>query len=60
VPGEGSVGVRGMQNLVKFLLAFEGQCGIYLGRPDGMDGQRLTQLMLTTMNACHPAPSPCS
>jgi hypothetical protein len=36
-PGEGSVGVRDMQNLVKFLSAFEGQCGVYLGGPDGMD-----------------------
>jgi hypothetical protein len=27
-PGEGSVGVRDTQNLVKFLLAFEEQCKI--------------------------------
>ena len=36
-PGEGSVGVRDTQNLVKFLSAFEGSCGVYLGGPDGMD-----------------------
>ena len=36
-PGEGSVGVRDTQNLVKFLSAFEGSCGVYLGGPDDMD-----------------------
>jgi hypothetical protein len=45
-----------MQNLVKSLLAFEEQCGIYLGRPDGMESRRLTQLTPTMMNARHPAP----
>jgi hypothetical protein len=59
-PGEGSVSMRDMQNLVKFMSAFEEQCGIYLGGPDGVDRQRLTQPMLTTMNGRHPAPTPCS
>ena len=36
-PGEGSVGARDTQNLVKFLSAFEGSCGVYLGGPDDMD-----------------------
>jgi len=36
-PGEGSVGVRDTQNLVKFLSAFEGSCGVYLGGPDDVD-----------------------
>jgi hypothetical protein len=51
--------MRDTQNLVKFLSAFEGQCGIYLGGPDGMDSRRLTQLTLMTMNACNPAPPLC-
>jgi hypothetical protein len=38
-PGEGRVGVRDTQNLVKFLSAFEEQCRIYLGGPDGMDSR---------------------
>jgi hypothetical protein len=52
--------MRDTQNLVKFLSAFEGQCKICLGGPDGMDSQTLTQLTLMTMNACHPALFPSS
>ncbi len=55
-PGEGSAGMRNTQNLVKSLSAFEEQCRIYLGGPDGMESRRLTQPTLTTMNARHPAP----
>jgi hypothetical protein len=57
-PGEGSVGVRDMQNLVKFLLTFEEQCGIYLGRPDGMDSRRLTQPMPDKDECAPPSPTP--
>jgi hypothetical protein len=52
--------MRDTQNLVKFLLAIEEQCRIYLGGPDGMDSRRLTQPTLTMMNARHPAQTPCS
>ncbi len=52
--------MRHTQNLVKFLSAFEEQCRIYLGGPDGMVCRRLTQPALTMMNACHPAPTLCS
>ncbi len=52
--------MRDTQNLVKFLSAFEEQCRIYIGRPDGMDSWRLIQPTRMMINARHPAPTPCS
>lgn len=39
LPPESNNDVNGIetQNLVKFLSAFESQCGVYMGGPDGMD-----------------------